>query len=456
MLPATHKKFAEYEVSTIQLEAFDNSWTKRRLPNGLTVVHVPDPTDHFYLGILIKAGSRLESSKNSGTAHFLEHMLFRGSKSYPKFAALAEAFEWLGGDWNAETGREATEYWYSGMQQNRDAIIDLFFEFLENPIFSQIETERQIIKREMEGELNDHGNSTDLDWHMSQVMWPDSSMAQSILGTPETVDAIDHKMLNEFRDAFYVPQNMVLCAIGGPQEEVLEKLSSTFALHRATFSGAPLQSFPSLASAEANEAIPTPQLCKWIKHSDNELQIQISFRSEGEWSDKVLHYEIIDRILSDGFCSQLSKRIREELGLVYDIDSDAALYTDSGAFNISADVKPESLEPFLKETFEVLTRLSKNGPNAEEFAKAIFRAKVDMQLSLSEPEDLGSRLSWAHLCGKSVSLKIDAQQLNEVSSPDVTGTLQELFRKDNMTVVILGPTQKGGEEVVRKLAEKYF
>lgn len=116
---------------------------------------------------MIRTGARLEKSSELGISHFLEHMMFRGSERYPKFTDLAEAFEWLGGEWNAATGHEHTEYWYSGIHHTAPEIIELFADFLEHPKLTDIDIERNIIARELDGETNDHGHSTDLDYHIA-------------------------------------------------------------------------------------------------------------------------------------------------------------------------------------------------------------------------------------------------------------------------------------------------
>src|SRR4051794_25590431 len=133
---------------------------------------------------MIKTGSRLETGPfPQGVSHFLEHMMFRGSSRYPEFTRLAEAFEWLGGDWNAATGHEHTEYLYSGIRHTAADVIALFADFLETPQLTDIEVERAIILRELDGETNDHGHSTDLDYHVATLLWPGTTMAQPIIGT---------------------------------------------------------------------------------------------------------------------------------------------------------------------------------------------------------------------------------------------------------------------------------
>jgi len=147
--------------------------------NGLKVIHVPTPNDDsFVLGMIVRAGSRFESEASCGISHFLEHMMFRGSKQYPTFTQLAAAFEWLGGEWNAETGHEYTQYWYSGIRHTCEEVMRLFAEFFAYPTLSDIDIERKIIQREIQGELNEFGHSMDTDYHIATLIWPDTSMAR--------------------------------------------------------------------------------------------------------------------------------------------------------------------------------------------------------------------------------------------------------------------------------------
>ena len=116
-------------VRSGRLDRFERSWQTRRLANGMHAVHVPDPTsDAFAIGMVVRCGSRVESSAVSGISHFLEHVLFRGSRRFPDYTRLASEFEWLGGDWNAATGHEQTEYGYDGIvRTGNDAMIQTDF-----------------------------------------------------------------------------------------------------------------------------------------------------------------------------------------------------------------------------------------------------------------------------------------------------------------------------------------
>ncbi len=432
---------------TNRLEAFDSSWVEKKLPNGMTALHVPLPhDDHFFLGVMIRAGSRLEAGHPSGVSHFLEHMMFRGSARHPEFSRLAEAFEWLGGDWNAATGQEHTEYWYSGIRHTAEDVIDLFAEFLENPKLTDIEVERSIILRELDGETNDHGHSTDLDFHISTLFWPKSTMAQSILGSRESLAKVDVQSLTTYRDSFYTPKNMTVCAVGG-DASTLETLTKHFSKLRSDFAKAPRAKFPPLPEFKGPKV-------KWIEHSDNEYELKLSFLCGGEWSEDAQAYELITRILSDGFCSRLARRLREQLGLVYDINAGTTLGMDVGTLDISASCAHEQLDQFLTELFDLLRQFAEEGPTEDELQRAIVRAVVDTELSPGIPEAVGAKLAWSTLSGQRLSLVEERERIKRVTKERVTAICREIMTPANAALAALGPTGKDIEKRMKKALTK--
>lgn len=432
------------DFHTRRLEGFDSGWRCRKLASGLTLLHVPLPhDDRFFLGAMIKAGSRLERHEHApGVSHFLEHMMFRGSKKFPEFTKLAEAFEWLGGDWNAATGQEHTEYVYSGIRHTAPEITELFVDFLENPELTDIEIERNIILRELDGETNEHGNSTDIDHHIATMIWPGSTMAQPILGTRESLAAISREDLTKYRDAFYVPRNMALCAVGGDESmlDILEQHAATLRMgfgEQARVRYEPLPTFKG-------------PMVKWVLHSDNEYEIKLSFICGGEWSEDAQAYEIIARILSDGFCSRLARRLREELGLVYDISASTALGLDAGTLDISATCAQDGLDEFLRELFLLLRTFAAEGPTESELQRSVVRAVVDLELSPTLPEVVGTRLAWAIVAEKRLSLVEERSRLEALTAPKVARLCREIIRPENAALAVLGPEAQGIEKRLKK------
>jgi predicted Zn-dependent peptidase len=428
-----HKKPDDFD--THRLSLFDQGWQTRTLPSGLTIMHAPlEGNDSFYIGATIRTGTRLEQSHETGVSHFLEHMMFRGSRKYPEFTALAEAFEWLGGDWNAATGHEHTEYWYAGIRHSAREAIDLFAEFLSYPMLKDIEVERQVILRELDGETNDLGHSTDLDYHIANLLWPHSTLAKPILGTRESLARMDVDLLKAYRKRHYTPQNTVICVVGGEKDlldEVTEKFSS-FALDQ---SSTPKTSFPELPIFHGPAV-------KWVEHNDNEFDIKVASLTCGEWHQDAPMVAVIARILSDGFSSRLARRLREELGLVYDIHAAANLGIDVGTLDIHGSCAVDQLDDYLRELFLLLRDLRDNGPTQDELERAKVRAIVDLELSLSHPEALGGRAAWASLCGEVFSLVRERRRVLDISMEKVRSKLHELFQPKSMAIAALGPKDK--------------
>lgn len=435
------------ELRTARLDHFDRSWSVRTLANGMKALHVPTiHDDQLIVGVMIRAGTRLEMPAIAGVSHFLEHMMFRGSRRYPQFTQLAEAFEWLGGEWNAATAHEHTEYWYSGIRSTAPEVIDLFAEFLDHPQFADIEIERSIISRELDGELNDHGHSLDLDHHVATLIWPNTPLSLPILGTHETLANITVDTLRTFRDRYYTPGNMLVYVAGGdpaPSRAIDDLVDQHFAGLRKDVSDNGITHFT-----------PPPQFrgpaCKWVQHNDNEYEIKLSFLCEGEWSDDAPCYELLTRILADGFCSRLLRRLREELGLVYDINAHTSLGIDCGTIDINASCAQEGLDTFLKELFALLHDFASEGPTEDELNRTLVRSIVELELSASRPEAIGPRLAWALLNGRTLSLGQERERLLSVTQTRLAKLCRELFRPERAAMVALGPPGRDLERRLKK------
>lgn len=436
-----HKKPQDFD--THRLSLFDQGWQRRTLPSGLTIMHAPlEGNDSFYIGATIRTGTRLEQSHETGVSHFLEHMMFRGSRRYPEFTALAEAFEWLGGEWNAATGHEHTEYWYAGIRHVAREVIDLFAEFLSYPMLKDIEVERQVILRELDGETNDLGHSTDLDFHIANLLWPHTTLAQPILGTRESLARMDVAMLNSYRTRHYTPQNTVICVVGG-EKDLLDEVTGKFASFAMDQATTPKTTFPKLPAFQGPAV-------KWIEHNDNEYEIKVASLACGEWDKDAPMIALIARILSDGFSSRLARRLREELGLVYDIHAAANLGIDAGTLDIHGSCAADQLDDYLRELFLLLRELRDQGPTQDELERAKVRAIVDLELSLSHPEALGSRAAWGALCDETFSLVKERQRILDISMDKVREKLHDLFQPKAMAVAALGPKDKDIETRLKR------
>lgn len=185
------------------------------LPNGLRVLMVPAYAfQSVSMGVFVKVGARYEPADLSGISHFIEHMLFKGTKNRPSAQQIAEAIEGIGGDSNAYTSPETTVYYAKVAAAHVNVAIDFLADLLRNPLFTaaDIKKERRVIGEE----INMVFDSPDewLDVIIDEVLWPDHPLGQSVTGTAASLRNINRTALTSFFKTSYHPGNIVI-ALGG-------------------------------------------------------------------------------------------------------------------------------------------------------------------------------------------------------------------------------------------------
>ncbi len=432
----------------VLLQKFDAKWHEWTMANGLRCLHIPLPKGdpRFQMTLLLGTGSRHEPKELSGISHFLEHMMFRGSARYPSFSDLSVAFESLGGEWNAATGHEYTEFFYNGTATKISEIVALFADFIVRPAMHDLETERRIVLRELEGEFNENDISTDPDYHIATQVWANTPMAMPIIGTPETLAKIDAAALRSWYKKNYTPSNAVLCVVGGQVKENEKLLNAEFGSWAAA---AKSKTPPPIATNF------TGPVAFWVENSDNEYVVQISFVCEGTGSPKTAAYELITRMLSDGFSSRLTRRIREELGLVYDITAELHQYHGSGLISINSSVLGENLKPFFREVFAVLDGMSSEKIPAEELQRHKHRVLVDLDITTSEPPALAWRGSWSTLSKTEAKLSHWAESFQLLEASTLGKLSSEVFQPINLCVTALGPDEDDIKTELPKIIRKW-
>jgi len=434
--------------SLTHLKTFDSKWQNWIMPNGLRCLYIPLPKEdtRFQTTLIVGTGSRHESNDVAGISHLLEHMMFRGSERYPSFSDLSIAFESLGGEWNAATGHEYTEFYYNGIASHLDESIPLFADFILRPKLQELETERRIVQRELEGELNENGVSTDPDFHIATKIWPKTPMAQPIIGTVNSLSKIDQNKLQTWFKENYNPNNAVLCIVGGPLEEVKNLVNSHF--------GPWQNNRPRKTQTPVVTKFKGP-LAFWVENSDNEYQVQMSFTCEGTGSQDTPCYELLTRVLADGFSSRLTRRIREELGLVYDISAHLHQYDGAGLINITASVLRQNLSPFFREVFSALNVLCKQEITSDELERHKLRAITDLEMTTAEPSALAWRGAWAVISGTEEKLSNWAEKFAQIDSNALATIANAIFKPESLCVVALGPDEDKIDQELRSIVDEW-
>jgi len=302
-------------------------YTKQVLPNGLTILKVPIKGARSVLvDVFVKVGSRQENARLSGISHFLEHLFFKGSSKYPTAQELSHALDAVGAEYNANTGKEHTQYYIKAARKHLPFIFEVLTDMLQRPVFDPAEIERE--KGVIIEEINMYQDTPmrHVEDVLEEVMWPDEPLGRNIAGTPEVVRKISAKDILDYVATFYQPKNMILAVAGAFDEEILDKL---IAIHWSKLKN---KDFPAWQKARHKQKSPALRV---EKKKTEQMHLAMGFRSYDYNHPSYITQIILGTILGGGMSSRLFQKVREELGAAYYVRSEADLYTDHGILSAS-------------------------------------------------------------------------------------------------------------------------
>ncbi len=403
-----------------------------QLENGVRLVTVPMPHLHATeLVCSMAVGGRCETAEESGISHFLEHMIFRGTAEFANSADLERAFEAIGGSVNAATDAETTCF---HSRIHPDYLADgvaLFASMLLRPQFNDIDTERRIILEEAREDFNEEGKQINPDNLMVNLFWPDHPLGRSLIGSAETLQKIDRDYLEGYYRAWYLPQNLVICACGPLEQSELCGLAAAEFGHWQPGTVRPV--LPAPAAEDS-----APESC-WVFDSDSQINVQLAFRLPGRQDERTLAFRLLRRVLSWGGGARLSLRLREELGLTYAVEANLSFLSDSGYLAIDLAVAPKNLCAAVRELFGVLTQLREDPIPAAELAAVVRSYLFDIEFSRDQSEALAVRYGWGLQADYIRTLEQDCRELRELTASYLQQVVRDFLRPEQMKLVVVGP-----------------
>ncbi len=376
--------------------------------NGLRIViQKADHAKTCSMGVWIASGSCFETPETAGTSHFIEHMLFRGTK---RRSALDIAVEMdkIGGILNAYTAKEITCFYAHSLSEHMPKALDIICDMIKNPKLSpeDIELEKGVIKEEI-AMYEDSPEDLCADVFYEKV-WQSSMLGSNILGTPQTVDSVTKESLEAHLAKFYVPERMVVSLSGNfDEEKALEICNSYFSdLKNTGFKLSPV-------SAEFNQGITR------IKKDFMQNQLILGFKGIS-LTDKRKHaVTLISSILGSASSSRLFQRIREELGLVYSVDTASVSHLDAGVFIVCMGLSEKSEKKALEEALKIIADFPE-AVTEKELMRAKEQTVASFVMGLENISSLASRN------GRNVLLYDKTVSEEEVISKIRAVTLEEL------------------------------
>ncbi len=404
------------------------------LKNGLTIVGEEIPyLKSVSLGIWINTGSRLESAKESGVSHFIEHMLFKGTKNRSA-KDIARDIDRLGGEINAFTNKECTCYYVHLLDEHIEKGIDVLSDMILNSSFdtNDIDKERFVILEELkmyEDSLDDL--SYDL---LVENVYKNDGLGRNILGNRKTIKNLSREDILNHYNKYYVPNNAVISICGNFKfEEIIKVIEEKFENWQ-----------PKQVDIDVKEAPYTPCIVRKNKDSE-QVNIAINLKAIPEENEKEAYaLSVVNNIFGGSTSSRLFQSIREEKGLVYSIYSSQTLYKKCGELGIFASTSEE----YLKEVYDLIVKeiknIRENYITKEELEESKEQLKGNYILSL---ESINSKML-AHGEAMLLNNKLKnedeiIEHINAVNMEQVKDIINKVFNIENLAVCIVGKDVEG-------------
>lgn len=343
------------------------------LENGLRVVLTPMPqASSVSVSVYVGAGSRYEAAPEAGLSHFVEHLAFKGTTNRPRPQDISIEIDSIGGTMNAATDREYTVYYTKVTREFAERAVTIIADMLRNSLFAveEIERERGVILEELAAVEDSPDEQAGL--LLDALLWPGQPLGRDIAGTAASVGAISPERLVAYFRQQYVPNACVVSIAGAIDEPAaLEQVRAAFG---DWVPGAPGDW---LRAAEAPRGERSGKLVKPTE------QAHLSFGVRGLALDDPDRYasDVLSVILGEGMSSRLFMRLREELGLCYDIHSFASHLRDAGTFGVYAGVDPPKAAEAVREIVQQLAGVRSPVSASElERAQSLIRSRVLLRM----------------------------------------------------------------------------
>ena len=417
------------------------------IANGLRVLHLADNMPITYVGVAIDAGTRDELPDESGMAHFVEHLLFKGTK-HRRSWHIINWLESVGGQLDAYTTKEETYIYATVPTEYTERAIELLADIILNSTFpkNEIEKERDVVLDEIQS-YNDSPSELIYD-EFEELLFPHDPIGRNILGTEQSLESFDSNKIRSFVRRNYTPNRMVVFAMGNIKFDWLVKKVEKY-FHNAQY--CPLATEEITASERGSLLTPhssflthrqSPQpytpTHRTTPRDTYQAHCIIGNRGIAMNTEERLTMLLLNNILGGpNMSSRLNLALRERNGLCYTIESNVTNYTDTGVWNIYFGCDPRNLAKAKRLCMQQLDILQNTPLNTNQLATAKRQLRGQVLIGNQNKENLILGLSKAYLHG--IELKPDSEHFQFIDSltpSDLQSLAQRIFAPDQLSTLI--------------------
>jgi len=424
------------------------SVTRGLLPSGLRVVTEWVPgVRSASVGVWIGVGSRDETASQAGAAHYLEHLLFKGTARRTA-VQIAQEIDAVGGELNAFTAKEHTCFYAHVLDSDLPLAVDLLADVVTAATFapSDVELERAVVLEEIAMRADDPEDL--LGEVFDTALFGEHPLGRPVIGSEESIRAMTRERLRGFWQRHYTPPRMVVAAAGNVlHDQVVELVERSFP------DGAGKLSAP----AEPRAGGPVPAAAGGLAlHSEDTEQVHLMLGVPGlpRHDPRRATLEVLNMALGGGLSSRLFQQIREQRGLAYSVYSGATSYTDTGQVSVYAGCQPDRLGEVVAVTRGVLAEVAAHGLTEAEVVRARGSLRGGLVLGLEDTASRMTRIGRHELdLGRQRSLRQSLDAIEAVTPEQVASVAADVLRRP-FTAAVVGPYDTVGElpEALRSLS----
>ena len=399
------------------------------LPNGLIVLtERMEPLRSVAMGVWIKSGSRCEPAETNGISHFVEHMLFKGTRSRSA-QMIAREMDSIGGNLDAFTGKETICFNVKSLADHVPIALDVLSDLVLNPIFAtpDIERERGVILEEIK--IDEDNPDVLVHELFTQSFWKGHPLGWPILGTTKTVRRLDQDKLFEYHNDRFHGGNIVFSAAGN--------------LDHDHFTDAVAAKFSQLAGGETLHELSAPEASAGIvlrnKRSLEQVQICLGVPAPPITDDNRYATLILNTVLGGGMSSRLFQTIREERGMAYPIYPDLSPYRDTGTMCVYAGTSANKALEVVDLVLSEFRKMKDEPLTAEELTRVKDQVRGNILLGLESSNARMANLARQEMYFQQFySVDEVIARIEDVKAEEVQAMAQRLFDPDRIAVTLLG------------------
>ncbi len=411
----------------------ESSFQKTVLDNGIRIVTERLPSVRSVsIGFWLQVGSCNESEANNGISHFIEHMMFKGTKSR-KAVEIATSLESVGGHLNAFTGKEITCYYAHILDEHLPIAVDILADILINSVFdpAEIEKEKRVITEELNA-LEETPEELIHDLFFSDL-FPNHPLGRSIIGNRDNIKRFTREQLFEYVTENYTAERMVVAAAGNIDHDALVRLVA-----------ARFQSYPRTERADQPHPLAPVRGRNVVEDGAIQAHICLGTQAYPYRDRKKFSLLVLNTLLGSGMSSRLFQNVRETHGLAYSVYSYIDFFRDTGLFGVYVGTDQNKIDASVDLIQSELRQLGREPITQEELQRTKSQLKGNLMLGLESTSSRMNRLAKMEIyLNRYFTLDDTLGEIEKVSQEDVLAVARELFQEDRLFMTVLKPKGQG-------------